>query len=110
VSDDLHDDEEPPTLEDWLAAGGPPEVPVLVHDPGGLGFVIERLWAYVAVHDDGDEGIIAAPIGGLTMPLVAADLRRVELLRPYAEVVARTFGKPVRLVRFDRRTDVEVIE
>ncbi|HEY7009050.1 MAG TPA: hypothetical protein VH395_08930 [Jatrophihabitantaceae bacterium] len=81
----------------------------MIHDPGGLGFYIERIWAYVAVHDDGDEGVIGFMIGDTMMPLVAADHTRLEQLRPYAREAAQQTGKPVMLVRFDQRTDVETI-
>jgi len=81
----------------------------VMHDEGGTGFHIERLWAYVAVHDDGDEGIVGATVAGNLMPLVAADKARLDQLRPWAEAAARASDKAVRLVRFDRRTDVETI-
>lgn len=78
----------------------------------GVGFVIGAVWAFVAVHDDGDEGIIGAAIGpgGSMMPFVAADKARVDDLRPLAVEMAKLTGKRVRLVRFDTRTDEEVIE
>lgn len=81
-----------------------------VHDPGGLGFRIGELFAFVSIHDDGDEGVCAATIGGVMMPLIAADRARLEELRPYAVLAARASGRPVALVRFDQRTDVEIIE
>lgn len=79
-------------------------VATVVVDAGGTGFYIERLWAYVAVHDDGDEGVVA--IGNL--PAVAADHARVEALRPHMTGLAKALGKEIKLVRFDRRVDVEV--
>jgi hypothetical protein len=82
----------------------------VLHDPGGLGFRIESVYAFVSVHDDDDEGIVAATIGGVMLPLIAADAERLEALRPFAVRAARASGRPVRLVRFDRRTDVEVVE
>lgn len=82
---------------------------VIVHglDEGGVGFVITELWAYLAVHDDGDEGIIAwTSPGGITLPLIAADRARLDKLR-YAEATAQISGKPVVLVRFLGRVEVE---
>ena len=32
---------------------------VVVDDRGGLGFRILELWAFLAVHEDGDEGLVA---------------------------------------------------
>ena len=80
-----------------------------IHDPGGLGFVIREVFVFVAVHGDGDEGVVGALIGGQWMLLVAADPVRVEALRPYAEHAARVSGKPVRLVRFSTRSELGVI-
>lgn len=82
-----------------------------IHDPGGLGFVITEVYAYLAVHDDGDEAVAGATMpDGTLMPLIAADPARLEALRPYAEAVARLAGKRIRLVRFTTRTDIETIE
>lgn len=81
-----------------------------VHDPGGLGFRITELWAWVAVHDDGDEGVLGVGMGGWMMPLVAADRERVESLRPYAENAAQLSGKRAILARFTLRIDEEIVD
>jgi hypothetical protein len=48
-------------------------------------------------------------MGGLGMvPLIAADPARVESLKPIAAHIAKVSGKPVRLVKFTSREDVEV--
>lgn len=72
-------------------------------------FEIEGLWAYIGQHDDG-EGLLAAAIDGRVVPLIAADLARVEQLRPYAQEAANQSGVAVRLVRFGVRTECDVIE
>lgn len=84
----------------------------IIHDPGGLGFEIEEVWAFVAVHDeDGDEGVIGAPApGGGHMPLIAADKERLESLRPMAELIAEKTGKEINLVKFHQREHVETIK
>lgn len=80
----------------------------VVHDPGGLGFRIETLWAFVAVHEDGDEGVTGfLAVDGTWMPMVAADRVRVDLLRPMAARIAKESGKPIRLVRLAGRVDEE---
>ena len=73
---------------------------------------IEELFAFIAAdQDDDDEGVVAASIGGMgMMPLVGADMARIRELRPYAQLTASTSGKPVRLVHFTNRVEVEVIE
>lgn len=77
---------------------------------GGVGFRIESLWAYLAVHADGDEGVIGGQIGFTSVPFVAADKRRLDQLRPVAEKAARLPGAPpIILVRFTTRIDVETL-
>jgi hypothetical protein len=71
---------------------------------------IEELWAFIAENETG-EGLAGFwdPNSGW-MPMVAADERRVISLRPMAERIARESGKPIRLVRFHVRTEVETID
>ncbi len=80
-----------------------------LHDPGGNGFRIETVWAFLAIHDDDDEGVMGASINGTLMPLIAADEQRIEILRPYAEAAAKLSGKTIMLAKFERRVDVETI-
>jgi hypothetical protein len=70
---------------------------------------IEHLWAALSV-DDGGEGLCAAPMvrGTLTMPLIAADKRRLEQIRPFAKSLARVTERVVRIVKFGSREDVEI--
>ncbi len=72
---------------------------------------IEQMYAFVVVDDDGTEGVPAIDNGkGMIMPLVGADMARVESLRPYVESMAKSLGKPVTLMRFSVREELEVIE
>jgi hypothetical protein len=43
------------------------------------------------------------------LPLIAADLVRLQQIRPMAEKVARASGLPIRLVRFTTRTEIDVV-
>jgi hypothetical protein len=73
---------------------------------------IEEMFAFVA-EDTGpdDEGIVAfLSSEGTWMPLVGADLARVNSLRAHAQTMATMLGKPVKLLRFTGRIDEEVIE
>lgn len=72
---------------------------------------IEQMFAFVIVDDDGTEGIPAfqGP-NGMAMPMVGADLERVESLRPIAEDMAKQLNKDVTLAVFEVRKDVEVIK
>lgn len=72
---------------------------------------IDRLFAYIAIDDEG-EGVCGALIGpgGSWMPLVGADMERVEQLRPVAQMIADQSGKRIVLAHFEKREDVEYIE
>ena len=71
---------------------------------------IESMFAFVA-EDTGpdDEGVIGTKTPEGWMPLVGADMARVDSLRPIAEAIARQLGKPVKLLRFGTREELEVI-
>lgn len=71
---------------------------------------IDQMFAYIVVDDDNTEGIPAFDGGGITMPMVGADMARIESLNPLAEVMAKRLGKKVTLVRFSVREVIEVFE
>jgi hypothetical protein len=68
---------------------------------------IDALYAWVATEADGGEGVCAADINGMMMPLVGADMDRIKLLRPFAIRIRAASGRPMRLVRFGQREDLE---
>jgi len=69
---------------------------------------IERLYAWIATEKDGGEGLCAMiSENGLTIPLIGADMERIESLRDKAQEVARMSRCPVRLVEFSQRRVVE---
>lgn len=73
---------------------------------------IEQMYAFVALDPEDDtEGVPAytAP-NGMMMPLVGADMTRVESLRPVAQELARVTGVRITLCRFEVRTELEVFE
>ncbi|HUT76640.1 MAG TPA: hypothetical protein VM285_03080 [Polyangia bacterium] len=72
---------------------------------------IKTMWAFVGTDADGDEGVIAFmdPVSREWRPLVGADKERMDSLRPIAQNIADQHGRPVTLVRFDRRSEVEKI-
>ena len=71
---------------------------------------IDRMWAFLSVDHDGEEGVCAASINGVMMPLIASDQRRVDQLTPIAEDIARNAGIKIRLVEFSPRTIIKEIE
>jgi hypothetical protein len=76
----------------------------------GQGLTIDALYAWVATEPDGGEGVCAMNIPGFGMtPLVGADMDRIKSLRPFAEQARKLTGYPVRLVRFSRRDDLEIL-
>jgi len=79
------------------------------HGPGGR---IDEIWAWIAIHPDGDEGIVAhglvrADGTEVYAPLVGADQERIESYRGLAMEISERVGVPVRLVRFTARVVVE---
>jgi hypothetical protein len=77
--------------------------------PGGQGFLIRSLWAALATHDDGDEGVAAVLLpDGAWFPLVAADKVRLGWIRDHARRLSKASGIPIRIVRLTQRSDVEV--
>ena len=77
---------------------------------------IKEMYAFIA-EDSGpdDEGVIGIQTGPgddgqrLWLPLVGADMARVNSLRPIAQGIGRQIGKKVTLVHFSNRQDLEVI-
>ena len=75
-----------------------------------MGLVINQMFAFIIVAEDGDEAIPAVLRHGVWMPLCGADLARIKSMRPYAERTAREMGSKVTLVHFRERHEIEVIE
>lgn len=74
---------------------------------------IDEMYAYVAVEKStGDEGITAFfdPEGGTWLPMVGADMERVEALRPIAQMLAEQGQQEIRVLRFSVREEIEVIK
>jgi hypothetical protein len=44
------------------------------------------------------------------VPLIAADKRRLDSLKPLARKLASIFQKPIRLAKFTTREDVEIYQ
>lgn len=68
---------------------------------------IEEMYAFVA-EDSGpdDEGIVAMSMGNIMMPLVGADITRVENYKALARTIGQTTGKKIKLLRFTNRVDM----
>lgn len=72
---------------------------------------IDEIFAFISI-DEGpeDEGVVGWRFGETMMPLVGADKKRIDSLRPYAKVIAKIMGKRVVLAKFTVRQDIEVID
>jgi len=72
---------------------------------------IEQMFAFIC-EDRGpdDEGVVAAPFGNQVLPLVGADIERVESLKPIVQSVADKLRKKVKIVVFSKREEVGLIE
>ena len=73
---------------------------------------IDQIYAFVTVDPEDDtEGITAfhGPRSNAWIPMVGADMERIDRLRPIARDIAKATGRPIHLLRFSQRTGMEVI-
>lgn len=77
---------------------------------------ITTMYAFIVVDDDGTEGVPAmlAPSGTfanfpMLLPLMGADLDRVNSLREYVQTDPALKGKTITLAKFSVRTNLETI-
>jgi hypothetical protein len=110
ISDAFTPEERDFILDAINAAAGEPRSGVTAYlDPGNYLGRIESIYAALSIDDNG-EGVCAAPMGGLgSVPLIAADRARLKSIMPIARHIARIFGKPVRIAKFTKREDVEIL-
>lgn len=83
----------------------------ILHAPPNYLGRIESLYAVLSL-DDGGEGVCAAPLGnsGITAPLIGADKVRFDTyLRPMAKELVKTFQRPIRVAKFTKREDLEIL-
>jgi len=68
---------------------------------------IEEMYAFVA-EDSGpdDEGVVAMSVGNVMLPLVGADMARVESLRPIARNISAETGQRIKLLHFTHREEL----
>lgn len=73
--------------------------------------IIEKLYAWISEDDDGQQGVIAftPAFNAMTLPLVGADMARIESFRPYIEKIAEESKKKILLMEFSSMKVLEVI-
>jgi len=84
----------------------------LIHNPPNK-LRIDEIFCFISVDDDGNEGVCAFQAGATMMPMMGADLDRVESLRPIAKQLARMqyfTDKKICLIKFTVREEMEIIE
>ena len=59
---------------------------------------IEKIFAFVAEGDG--EGIVSMQLGDTHMPLIGADMKRVDALMPHAQMISNATGKNISIVEF----------
>lgn len=73
-------------------------------------FKIDKLFAFIA-DDTSGEGVAAFHDNTLGMvPMVGADMKRVESLRGMAQMIADQTGNSIKVCEFSVRTELEVIK
>ena len=75
-------------------------------------YKIKEMYAYVAEEEFG-EGLMAfLNSEGIWMPMVGADMDRLEDLTPIAEKISKAVGRPFKILKFSNRSDItkEIVE
>jgi len=71
---------------------------------------IDEMFAFVAEESGpDDEGLIGFKSGDSWIPMVGADMARVNSLKPVAKQISKITGKSVKVLRFTNREEIEEI-
>lgn len=70
---------------------------------------IDAVWMAISVDDNGNEGVCAAEINGMWMPLVAADEKRLEWIIATARRIAQVTKRQIRIIKLTTREEIEMI-
>lgn len=72
---------------------------------------IDSIYAFVSVDaEDGNEGVVAAPMPPLgSMPLIAADEKRLAQLIPIAQQLSTFTGMKIRIIKLSHREVIREI-
>lgn len=71
------------------------------------GLVINEVFAFTTVDQTGDEGVLGFLSATGWIPMIGADLKRVESLRPIADKIAAITGFTYKIKRFTYAGDIE---
>lgn len=81
----------------------------VVYDPGN-NYKISEIFAFISTDNDGNEGVCGYSTKAGMLPMIGADMARIETLRPMAKALAGMTKKKIQLIKFKVREDLEVIE
>jgi hypothetical protein len=72
---------------------------------------IDKLWAWLSVDKDGNEGVCATTVGNLVFPLIAADEDRLAEIREFAQEISEGVQgeRKLRLICFSNREEIETL-
>lgn len=71
---------------------------------------IDEIFAFVSEDEHGNEGVCGFRTNdGTFLPMVCADKARVDSLREMADLIKRTSGMQIKLLRFSKRSLIEVL-
>lgn len=72
---------------------------------------VEEIFAFLAEDDEKGEGVcgFCDPLTRQWMPMVGADMARVESLMPIARSMAKELGRKIKLVKFSNRLELEIL-
>jgi hypothetical protein len=70
---------------------------------------IDEMYAFIATEEDG-EGVVAFfdPVTKTMVPMVGADMKRVDSLKPIAKDMIPKVG-PIKIVKFTNRVELETL-
>lgn len=84
----------------------------VLHAPKNTIRRIDSVWMVISVDpEDNTEGVCAAPMGpgGMLVPLIAADERRLEDIKAWAKRL-RDMGQTVKMIRLTSREEVNLLD
>lgn len=80
-----------------------------LRDDDGKPLQIHKVYAWIYTDNEGGEGVPAAFISGVPLPLIAFSERAARSLKPMARNLANQLGRPLTFVEFSVRTEIETI-
>lgn len=70
---------------------------------------IDQIFAAVSTEENGDEGVCTVMMGDMWVPLLAADVERLDWIREKAAEVGAASGRKIRLIRLSTREELEIL-